>query len=244
MNPSKIFLIVAAGLLTSGLVVFPFRDSGHTLASTTSRQQTEKPVEGGFVYADFETMQNNRPVSSHGGLIQLISYEETTPSKFKGLAGASPAAPELVRIKKDDPNHAMAFDYQLYAPNQYAGVGVEIHGEADKDGKAVPDDLSSYKYLSLQVYATGVTVLRAEIMSRGQGLNITNGFPQLPFKLKPGFNTYRIPLNSMVQPAWQQDRVGAKDVLKKLTAVSITAYCEQCLPISGTIVIDNVIFEK
>ena len=242
------FVLLCALLIAALLMFMPakssrasaLRDSG----SHSGLQDEKKNVNNDFVYADFETVQNNRPVSKRGGLIQLISYEETTPSHFKGLANASPAAPELVRIKKDDPNHAIAFDYQLYAPNQYAGVGVEIHGHADKDGKPVPDDLSEYKYLTLQVYATGVTALRAEVMSRGQGLKLSNGFPQLSFKIKPGFNTYRIPLNSLTQPSWQQDRVSAKDVLKKLTAITVTAFCEQCSPVSGTVVIDNVVFQK
>src|SRR5579883_3244731 len=84
-----------------------------------------------LVYADFEKMENNRPVSSRGGFIQLTSYQErpTMVSGIKGLAGANPPAPELVKLKKDDPNHAAAFDYELKAPNDYAGVGIEIHGQ-------------------------------------------------------------------------------------------------------------------
>jgi hypothetical protein len=197
-----------------------------------------------FVYADFETMQDGRPVSKRGGHVQLTSYEETTKSKFKGLANVSPAAPELVRIKPDDPNKAAAFDYELYSPNQWAGVGLEVHGQPDKDGKPVADDLSAYKNLSMQIYATGIPSLRVEIMSRGQGINLTSGFPQMAFQVKPGFNTYKIPLGSLKQPSWVDTKVGPKDVLKKLTAVSLTAFCERCTPMHGTIVVDNIIFEK
>jgi len=197
-----------------------------------------------FVYADFETMQDNRPVSKRGGWVQLTSYEETTKSKFKGLANVTPAAPELVRIKPDDPNKAAAFDYELYSPNQYAGVGLEVHGQPDKDGKPVADDLSAYKNLSMQVYATGIPSLRVEIISRGQGIALTGGFPQMAFQIKPGFNTYKIPLGSLKQPSWVDTKVGVKDVLKKLTAVSLTAFCESCTPMHGTIVVDNITFEK
>jgi hypothetical protein len=197
-----------------------------------------------FVYADFETAQEKRPVSKRGGQVQLVSYQETTPSRFKGIADMSPPAPELVRLKPDDPNHAIAFDYELYSPNQYAGVGVEVNGQPSKDGKSVADDLSGYKYLSMQVYATGVQSLRVEIMSRGQGINLSSGFPQMSFRVKQGFNTYRIPLNSLNQPSWVQTKVGAKDVLKKLTTVSLTAFCESCSPVRGTVVVDNITFEK
>ena len=197
-----------------------------------------------FVYADFETMQDNRPVSRRGGLVQLVSYEETTKSKFKGAPNASPPAPELVRIKQDDPNRVATFDYELYSPNQWAGVTLEVHGQPDKDGKPVADDLSGYKNLSMQIYATGIPSLRVEIISRGQGINLTGGFPQMAFQVKPGFNTYKIPLNSLKQPSWVDTKVGPKDVLKKLTAVTLTAFCERCTPMHGTVVVDNITFEK
>jgi hypothetical protein len=217
------------------------RASGANLQSSTPAGQGNGES---FVYADFETAQDNRPVSKRGGFVQLISYQESTPSKFKGLANSSPAAPEFVRLKKDDPNRAIAFDYELYSPNQYAGVGVEVHGQPDKDGKPVADDMSAYKYLAMQIYATGVTALRVEIISRGQGISLSSGFPQMTFKLKPGFNIYKIPLNSLSQPSWVDTRVSAKDVLKKLTAISLTAYCEQCTSVNGTVVVDNILFQK
>lgn len=219
------------------------------LLATGPTQLVRAGYQGGggdaYVYADFETVQDNRPVSSHGGWVQLTSYEETTKSKFKGLANVSPPAPELVRLKKDDPNKAATFDYELYSPNQYAGVGLEVHGQPDKDGKPVADDLSAYKYLSMQVYATGVPRLRVEIISRGQGIGMSSGFPQAAFKLKPGFNTYKIPLNTFAQPSWVDNKVSTKDVLKKLTAINLSAFCDGgCTPVQGTVVVDNITFEK
>jgi hypothetical protein len=221
---------------------------GQRARSAAPTLQTPPPAgqAGGeqFVYADFETAQEKRPVSKRGGHVQLVSYQETTPSRFKGLADMNPPSPELVRLKPDDPNHAIAFDYELYSPNQYAGVGVEVSGQPSKDGKPVADDLSAYKFLSMQVYATGVQSLRVEIMSRGQGINLTSGFPQMNFRVKSGFNTYRIPVGSLKQPSWASEKVGAQDVLKKLTAVSLTAFCEKCTPVRGTVVVDNITFEK
>lgn len=201
---------------------------------------------GKLVYADFETLQGQRPVSNRGGLVQLIAYQENpaNQSSFKGLAGANPPAPEVVHLKPGDPNRAIAFDYVLVSPNQYAGVGVEVHGQPDKDGKPVADDVSGYKYLTMQLYATGVPSLRLELQSRGQGLDTPNAFPQTTFKVLPGFNTYRIPLKSLLQPEWAQPRISPKDVLKRLTAVSVTAYCNQCVPAKGTVVIDNIVFEN
>jgi hypothetical protein len=202
-----------------------------------------------LVYADFEKMENNRPVSSRGGLIQLYAYEESHVHKstFKGLAGADPPAPELVRIRKDDPNLAMKFDYSLMAPNQWAGVTVEVHGLPDaSDGRAVPDDVSGFKTLSLDVYATGITLLRLETISGERGKDMGMTYPQMNFKVRPGMNTYKVPLTAFTQPAWVTERrVDAKDILKKLTSINLTAFCDQCeMNKQGMVIVDNMVFEK
>jgi hypothetical protein len=202
--------------------------------------------EGKLVYADFESIKDNRPVSNRGGFIQIVANQESParPSVFKGLAQANPPAPELVRLRKDDPNRAMAFDYELRAPNQWAAVGVEVHGQPDRDGKPVADDVTGYKYLSLQAYATGIPALRIEFTSRGNGIELSDPYPQMTFRIKPGFNTYRIPLNALAQPSWVQSRINPKDVLKNLTSLTISAFCDQCTPLKGTVVLDNLVFEK
>ena len=201
-----------------------------------------------LVYADFEKVENNRPVSARGGLIQIYAYEESRVHKstFKGLEGASPPAPELVRIKKDDPNRAMKFDYSLLAPNQWAGVTVEIHGLPDADGKPVPEDVSGFKSLSLQVYATDIQILRLEMISGERGRDMGMQYPQMTFSVRPGLNTYKVPLTAFTQPAWVTDRrVDPKDILKKLTSINLTAFCEQCqVNRQGMVIADNVVFEK
>jgi hypothetical protein len=197
-----------------------------------------------FVYADFEKMENGRAVSSNGGLVQIYTANESTPVKFKGLANASPGAPELIVLKDAPENHLASFEYILVGPNQWANVTLEIQGRPMKDGKAVADDVSGYKQLALQLYATGVDSLRVEFISHGQGINLTAGFPQLPIRLKQGLNTYVIPLKGLSQPSWVQERVDSKDVLKKLTAISVSAYCEQCTPHNGMVLVDNLVFQK
>lgn len=199
-----------------------------------------------LVYADFQTVKENRPVSNRGGLVQLFAYQErpTMPSHFKGLQGANPPAPELVSLKKDDPNRAIAFEYELQSPNAYAGVGVEIHAQEDKDGKPTALDASAYKYLALQLYVTGVQSVRIEFITRGNGINITSGPMAATFKVKPGFNTYQVPLKTLSQPPWEEVRVSPKDVLKRLTSVNVVANCDQCSPVKGTVVIDNLVFQN
>ena len=203
-----------------------------------------------LVYADFDVIKDKRPVSTRGGYVQIFSGSENSanPPQFTGMTGTN-NAPELVRLKPDDPNRAATFSYSLTSPNNYANVTLEIHGLPDRDGKLVADDVSAFKNLTFQIYAkgtpspTGVQYMRVELTSHGQGINLQYGFPQAAFKLGPtGFNTYKIPLKSLAQPSWVDDKVDTKDVLKKLTSVQISVYCNQCTPINGMVVIDNVEF--
>ena len=206
--------------------------------TTLSQESRDK-----FVYADFEKMENGRPVSSNGGFVQIYTANETTPVSFKGLANASPGAPELIVLKDAPQNHLATFEYNLVGPNQWATVTLEVQGRPAKDGKPVADDVSGYKQMSLQLYATGVDTLRVEFISHGQGININAGFPQLPIRLKSGLNTYVIPLKSLAQPSWAE-KVDSKEVLKKLTAISVSAYCDQCTAQHGMVLVDNIVFQK
>lgn len=213
-------------------------------SSSASAQASDK-----LVYADFEEMKDGRPVSARGGYVQLYGGQQNpaNQAKFKGIQGVN--APELVHLKPDDPNKVGMFSYELPSPNQYANVTLEIQGLPSKNGKQVGEDVSAYKFLMLQVYAkgtpgpTGITRIRVEFISHDQGIKLQYGFPQATVQLTPaGFNTYKVVLKSLAQPSWVQDRVDTKDVLKKLTAVSISVFCDQCSPINGTVVVDSVIF--
>lgn len=206
--------------------------------STLSQEGGDK-----FVYADFEKMENGRPISSNGGMVQIYTANESTPVQFKGLANASPGAPELIVLKDAPQNHLASFEYSLVGPNQWANVTLEVQGRPMKDGKPVADDVSGYKQMALQLYATGVDSLRVEFISHGQGINLTAGFPQLPIRLKTGLNTYVIPLKGLSQPSWAE-RVDPKEVLRKLTAISVSAYCDQCTPQHGMVLVDNIVFQK
>lgn len=206
-----------------------------------------KQDSGTLVYADFEKLENDRPVSARGGWIQIYGYQESGVHKstFQGARGVNPPAPELVHVKPGDPNHAAKFDYALFAPNQWAGVTLEIHGLPDADGKLTPEDASGYKLLSLQVYATGTEILRLEAISNESGKDLGNAYPFKDFKVLPGFNTYQAPLKTFVQPSWATVRVDPKDVFKRLTSVKLSAFCERCeTNRQGMIIVDNVVFQK
>jgi hypothetical protein len=200
-----------------------------------------------LVYADFEQVQDGRPVTARGGAIQLFGYSENThrPPIFKGVAGLEPPAPELVRVKPDDPNRLGKFDLELLTPNQWSGVVLELKGLPDKDGQQVTEDVTGYKHFSVQLYTTGITGIRVELLTRGQGRDEKVAHPQVTFIPKPGLNTYRVPLTKFSQPSWVTDtRVDPKDIMKQLTSVNIIAYCDDCRPTKGMVIVDNVTFEK
>ena len=69
--------------------------------------------------------------------------------------------------------------------------------------------------------------------------------PQVTFIPKAGLNTYRVPLTKFSQPAWVTDtRVDPRDIMKQLTSINVTAYCDECRPSKGMVIVDNVMFEK
>jgi hypothetical protein len=198
-----------------------------------------------FVYADFQNLQSGRPVSKRGGLVRLNWYSQnsTNPPQVRGLEKADPPAPALARVTADDA--AAAFDYEMRIPNDWEGVNLEVFGEPEKDGKLVPDDVSSYKFITLRAFAKGAQYIRLELISRGQGANLEGGYPTATFRLSAGFNTYKLKLDSFNQPEWATPLDFKRDVLKKLTSVSVGVFCEKkCSMEKGTVVVDNIAFEK
>jgi hypothetical protein len=197
-----------------------------------------------LVYADFEA-PGGKALSARGGSVSLSSYQESDLQKTttKGAPDGS-NTPELVRIKPDDPNHLAKFDFAFKAPNQWAGAGLEIKGQPDVDGKAPFDDVSGYKKLTFQLYGKGVESVRVEAMSRGYGVDLQSGWPQMLIKVRPGLNTYEVALKALAQPPWVDIKLETKKILQKLTAVSITVTCESCRPAEGMLIVDNIAFER
>lgn len=211
-------------------------------------QDSSKPSESDsskFVYADFQNLQTGRPVSKQGGLVRLNPYSQNSanPPHFRGLEKGDPPGPAFARVTADDV--AAAFDYELRIPNEWAGVNMEVFGQPEKDGKLVPDDVSAYKFITLRAFVKGdARYLRLELISRGLGANLESGYPMASFRLSPGFNTYKLKLDSFNQPDWALPLDLKRDVLKKLTSVTIGVHCDKCTMDKGTVVVDNIAFEK
>ena len=217
------------------------------ISTSVPAQNASKPPESNaskLIYADFQNVQSGRPVSKNGGMTRLNHYSqnEANPPQFRGLENANPPAPAFARVTPEDV--AAAFDYELRIPNEWAGVNMEIFGEPEKDGKLVPDDVSGYKFISLRVFAKGAQYVRVELITRGQGTNLESGYPMASFRVSPGFNTYKLKLDTFSQPDWVIQLDLKRDVLKKLTSVTVGVHCDKCIMEKGTLVVDNIAFEK
>ena len=197
-----------------------------------------------FLYADFQNLQNGRPVSKRGGMTRLNRYSQNpaNPPQFRGMEKTDPPAPALARVVADDT--AAAFDYEMRIPNDWEGVNLEVFGQPEKDGKLLADDVSGYKFISLRIFAKGPQSIRLELITRDHGANLEAGYPMATFRVSPGFNTYKLKLNSINQPEWATHLDFNREVLKKLTSVTVGGSCDKCSLEKGTVVVDNIAFEK
>ena len=205
---------------------------------------SSKASDDKLIYADFQKLENGRLVSSRGGRTQLNRWAQNMGAapKMVGLENADPPGPAPARVTDQDT--AAAFQYEMRMPNEWAGVNMEVFGQPEKDGKPVADDISGYKYISVRIFGKGPQSVRVELVSRGLGLNLESGYPQMTFRLSPGFNTYKFKLDGFRQPEWATHVDFKRDILMKLTSVTIGVFCDKCIVESGTVVVDNLAFEK
>jgi hypothetical protein len=215
------------------------------IAGSASAQDASQTSDASkLVYADFQNLQNGRPVSKRGGRTQLNRYSQNpgNPPEYRGLDKSDPPAPAAARVTADDT--AAAFEYEMRLPNEWEGVSIEVFGQPEQGGKLVADDVSGYKYITLRVFAKGPQYIRLELITRGHGANLESGYPVASFRVSPGFNTYKLKLDSFNQPPWAMPLDLKKDVLMKLTSVTVGVFCEKCTLEKGTVVVDNIAFEK
>lgn len=217
------------------------------VAASAAGQSASKPAESDasrLVYADFQDLKTGRPISKQGGAVRLNVYSQNSanPPQFRGLKNANPPAPAFARVTPDDT--AAAFDYELRIPNEWEGVNMEVFGHPEKEGKLVPDDVSGYKFITFRAFAKGAQYLKLELITRGQGTNLESGYPAATIRLSPGFNTFKLKLDSFNQPDWAMQLDLKRDVLKKLTSVTVGVHCDKCILEKGTVVVDNIAFEK
>lgn len=198
-----------------------------------------------LVYADFEKVQDNRPVSARGGAVTLTGYQQNSskPTRYSNADQPYPHSPLVLPAVDQFVSQRVAFDFQINTPNEWAGVNLTVRGLPDADGRATAEDLSAYSSIRFKVSVEGARNLKVELISKDNGINVADGsYPQTAFTVKDtNYNVYRIPLKRFAQPSWAKEKTNVKDVLKKLTAVQFTV---QDVPSKGRIVLDNIVFEK
>ncbi len=217
------------------------------LFATSVAAQDSKVAESNeskLIYADFQNVQDGRPVSKRGGHVRLNRYSQNpaNPPQFRGMENVDPPAPALARVTDED--RAAAFDYEMRIPNEWEGVSLEVYGQPQKDGKLVADDVSAYKYITFRLFAKGPRMIRLELITRGHGANLESGYPMANIRVQEGFNTYKLKLDSFNQPEWATQLDLKRDVLMKLTSIQIGVTCDKCTIEKGTVVVDNIAFEK
>src|SRR2546426_12475701 len=107
MIPMKTLTSILAFFVLALSAIF-FAGAADSAAKVAAPQES-----GQLVYADFEKMQGNRPVSARGGYMQLYGGQQNprTPATFKRNERGNP--PEMVHFKTDDPNKACKFSYTI-----------------------------------------------------------------------------------------------------------------------------------
>jgi hypothetical protein len=222
--------------------------AGFASAQSADNAKASQSDASRLVYADFQNLQNGRPVSKRGGAARLNRYSENpaNPPKYRGMENVDPPTPAPARVTADD--FAAAFEYELHIPNAWQGVNIEVFGQPEKDGKLLADDVSGYKFITLRLFAKssqpGPQSIRIELITRGHGFTLDGGYPTATFRVSPGFNTYKMKLDSFAQPEWAPHLDLKNDVLKKLTSVTVGVFCDKCRLETGTVVVDNIAFEK
>ena len=231
----KMTMLVRCGMFAALMLV---------AASVFAQESAKSEDTSKLVYADFQNASAGRPVSSRGGMTRLNRYSQNpgNPPQFHGMDKADPPAPALARVTADDV--AAAFDYELRIPNEWEGVNLEVFGQPEKDGKLVADDVSGYKFITFRIFAKGPQHIRLELITRDHGANLESGYPTANFRVSPGFNTYKLKLDSFNQPQWAMPLDLKSDVLKKLTSITVGVFCDKCTMEKGTVVVDNIAFEK
>src|SRR5436853_35311 len=82
--------------------------------------------------------REGRPVSAHGGLVLLSGYQ-ANPAINVSFTNSDKPWPQAPLVVPAAQNHSqlIAYGFTIPAPNDWAGVTLEIRGLPDKDGKQV-----------------------------------------------------------------------------------------------------------
>ena len=136
-----------------------------------------------LVYADFEKLsKENRPISNREGQIVFDSNAPTPASKPKinpRMFGAQAPLTQRLGFEFEIPQNA-------WAEASMKIIGMKDKGRLDDWAKTLlvkSEDVSGYKFLSLDLGAAGVTQLRLRVISEGNGVDAAGAHPEKILRL-------------------------------------------------------------
>ncbi len=199
---------------------------------------------GRLNYADFEQVSKEKTlISTREGKVSFNVASQNPANRPKIVPKMlGPQVPLTQRI---------GFEFEITKPNDYASAYVKIIGMKDKGhlddwAKTLivkADDVSTYKYLTLDIGAAGVTQVRIDLISEGNGIDAGGANQEKVLDIDSQLKTYRLPISEFKQPTgdWVKKKYTVEQVIKKLTAVQINV---TQVPSKGFVVVDNIAFEK
>jgi len=198
-------------------------------------KQNPAPTADRLVYADFENCTADHLQSSRGGYVFVAGWQKE--EKYK------PTFDPIFVDAGGGFSNRMAFNFKLFGPQEWTGVGITINGLPEVDGKTQPEDLSGYKELVFDVELAGPPQLKIQLLSQKTDLSVAPGNePFVVLDVKPGFQTYRIPLKKFDTP--RGSPVWSADVKKVIKAVTGLQFAVEKQGSAGHVLIDNVEFRK
>ena len=199
-------------------------------------------VSSRMVYADFERQQDLKPIGNLGGSTMISSFEQNPAARTLLLEG-TPGGSALLLDAEGALSQRVFLDYQTFAPNEWAGASLDISALPAKNGRKQALDVSAYDTVTMELSVTGAQKLLVELRSMENGLTSGYGeYPQVELAVGSTPKTYRIALSALRPPSWAKLPLNIKDVLKRLTEISIKVVTSSAL--RGRLTVDNIVFER
>jgi hypothetical protein len=196
-----------------------------------------------LLYADFEKLTKEKKLmSAREGQIIFDANSQDSKNRPK-------VTPRLLGAQ-EPLSQRIGFEFEITKPNEWANawmkvVGLKDKGRLDDWAKTLivkAEDLSTYNFLSLEIGAAGITQVKIELQSEGNGIDVQWASPAKYLEVNAQLKPYKIPLSEFKQPDGNiPKRIATTDLLKKLTSVQIGV---SQVPSKGFIVVDNIAFEK
>jgi hypothetical protein len=203
---------------------------------------TAQDASNKLLYADFEKLNKEKALmSTREGKVIFDASSQDAKNKPR-------VTPRLLEAQ-GDLSQRIGFQFEITKPNDYASAFVKIVGLKDKGrlddwAKTLivkAEDLSAYQFLTLEIGAAGISQVRIELQSEGNGIDVGWHHPTKYLNVTTELKLYKIPLSEFKQDDSTTKKIRIEDFIKKLTSIQISV---TQVPSKGFVVMDNIAFEK